>query len=344
MKKIFQIGLRLCLPKTVGMLLRKISSNSQRKEALPCKAMAMFMKNTTLCYIERDGKYLMLHRTKKVNDENKDKWIGIGGHFEEYESPYDCILREAKEETGLTLTNVSYHGIVSFCSENFESQQMHLFFCSDFEGTLSADCTEGELAWISKEELYALPMWEGDQIFLDLLHCAVPFFSLKLVYDKSGVLLSHDLRFSGDARKPLLISACLCGVPCRYDGKTKPLPAETLDRLTKKYIPIPVCCEIFGGLPTPRIPAEIQPDRTVLRRDGMDVTREYTTGAAEVLRIATLTGADTALLKARSPACGRGRIYNGTFQGILTDGDGIAARLLLENGIRVCTEDEIAAL
>ncbi len=303
-----------------------------------------FMKNTTLCYIEHNGQYLMMHRVKKVNDENKDKWIGIGGHFEEYESPYDCVIREAKEETGLTLTEVSYRGIVSFCSQSFESQQMHLFFCSAFEGELRDDCTEGTLAWISKEQLYSLPMWEGDRIFLDLLHRDVPFFSLKLVYDTTGNLLSHDLRFTADTRKPLLISACLTGSPCRYDGKTKPLPHKTLEALKNKYILIPVCGEILGGLPTPRIPAELQPNGTVLRQDGVDVTKEYRCGAAEVMRYASLTGAVKALLKARSPSCGKGRIYDGSFTGTLTDGNGVTAAHLSENGISVYTEDEIDSL
>ena len=302
------------------------------------------MKNTTLCYIEQNGEYLMLHRVKKKNDENHDKWIGIGGHFEDYESPYDCVLREAKEETGLDLTALSYRGIVSFCSPNFETEQMHLFFCTGFSGTLSRDCAEGDLAWISREKLFSLPMWEGDKLFLDLLHKNVPFFSLKLVYDADGNLLSHDLRFSGEAREPLLISACLTGSPCRYDGKSKPLPEEILDALAKKYILIPVCAEILGGLPTPRIPAEIQNDRTVLRRDGADVTAAYATGADEVLRYARLTGAKTALLKARSPSCGKGNIYDGTFSGNLTDGDGITARCLSENGITVDTEEELSWL
>ncbi|MGM9624623.1 MAG: NUDIX hydrolase, partial [Eubacteriales bacterium] len=149
------------------------------------------MKNTTLCYIEQNGQYLMLHRIKKENDCNRDKWIGIGGHFEEYESPLDCILREAREETGLTLTDCAYRGIVSFCSPGYETEQMHLFFCRAFEGELNRDCEEGELSWISRDMLYALPMWEGDRIFLDLLHKNVPFFSLKLVYDAEGRLLSH---------------------------------------------------------------------------------------------------------------------------------------------------------
>ena len=140
------------------------------------------MKNTTLCYIEQNGQYLMMHRVKKVGDCNRDKWIGIGGHLEEYESPYDCILREAKEETGLTLTDCAYRGLVSFCSPNYETEQMHLFFAHTFEGTLREDCEEGDLQWISREHLMDLPMWEGDRIFLRLLDSDAPFFSLKLSY------------------------------------------------------------------------------------------------------------------------------------------------------------------
>ncbi|MBQ4044450.1 MAG: 8-oxo-dGTP diphosphatase [Clostridia bacterium] len=138
--------------------------------------------NSTLCYIEREGKYLMLHRVKKVNDQNKDKWIGIGGKFEDFESPEDCILREAKEETGLTLTDYRYRGIVTFVCDTWEAAEyMHLFTATDFTGTLT-DCDEGVLEWISREKLYSLPMWEGDKIFLDLLAGDAPFFSLKLVY------------------------------------------------------------------------------------------------------------------------------------------------------------------
>ena len=138
--------------------------------------------NTTLIYIERYGEYLMLHRTKKENDCNHDKWIGIGGKFEEGESPEECALREAKEETGLTLTSYRYRGIVTFVSDRWEPEYMHLFTADGFEGVLR-DCDEGELAWIKKEDLLALPAWEGDKIFLRLLDEDVPFFSLKLRYE-----------------------------------------------------------------------------------------------------------------------------------------------------------------
>ena len=140
------------------------------------------MINSTLCYIKHDGKYLMLHRVKKENDANKDKWIGIGGKFEDKESPEDCILREAKEETGLTLTSYKYRGIVTFVSDRWETEYMHLFTADSFEGEL-IECDEGELEWISPEKLDSIPKWEGDKIFLDLLQKEVPFFSLKLRYE-----------------------------------------------------------------------------------------------------------------------------------------------------------------
>lgn len=139
------------------------------------------MKQTTLCYIEKDEKYLMLHRIKKENDENRDKWIGIGGKFEENESPEDCLLREVFEETGLTLTAYSYRGIVTFVSDEWECQHMHLFTSDRFTGNIS-ECDEGALEWIKKDELYDLTLWEGDKIFLELIREPSPFFSLKLVY------------------------------------------------------------------------------------------------------------------------------------------------------------------
>ena len=140
------------------------------------------MKQTTLCYIEQDGCYLMLHRVKKENDENKDKWIRIGGKFEDKESPEDCVLREALEETGLTLTSYRYRGLVTFVSDRWPTEYMHLFHADGFSGQLK-NCDEGDLQWLPKEQLYSLPMWEGDRIFLDLLEQDVPFFSLKLVYE-----------------------------------------------------------------------------------------------------------------------------------------------------------------
>ena len=140
------------------------------------------MKNTSLCYIERDRKYLMLHRTKKVNDENHDKWIGVGGKFEEGESPEECMLREVQEETGLTLTAWRYRGIVTFVSNEWSGEYMHLFTADGYSGELKS-CEEGELEWVEKRRLLSLPIWEGDKIFLRLLDSEQPFFSLKLRYE-----------------------------------------------------------------------------------------------------------------------------------------------------------------
>ncbi len=137
--------------------------------------------NSTLCYLERGDRYLMLHRVKKKNDLNHDKWIGVGGKCEEGESPEDCLLRETREETGLTLTNYRYRGLVTFVSDQAPTEYMHLFTAAGWTGT-PIPCSEGELAWIEKAELRSLPMWEGDQIFLDLLEEGGPFFSLKLQY------------------------------------------------------------------------------------------------------------------------------------------------------------------
>ena len=137
------------------------------------------MINTTLCYIERGDEYLLLHRVKKENDLNRDKWIGIGGKFEPGESPEECLLREVREETGLTLTRWRYRGIVTFVSEMWGSEYMHLFTADGFTGTLT-DCDEGVLEWVKKVDFAALPQWEGDKIFLRLLEEGAPFFSLKL--------------------------------------------------------------------------------------------------------------------------------------------------------------------
>lgn len=140
------------------------------------------MENTTLCYLERNGKYLMLYRNKKENDVNGGKYVGVGGHFEENESPYDCVAREVREETGLIMNAPVYRGIVTFCSNNCECEQMHLFTCNDFSGKL-ADCNEGELKWVDKSEVEALPMWAGDIYFLRMLNNCNTFFSMKLVYE-----------------------------------------------------------------------------------------------------------------------------------------------------------------
>ena len=147
------------------------------------------MLNTTLCYIERDGRYLMLHRVKKVNDINHDKWIGIGGKFEDKESPEDCVLREVREETGLTLTSYAYRGLVTFVSDRYETEYMHLFTADGFAGEL-IDCDEGTLEWVPRERVPDLPTWAGDRIFLDLLMRDVPFFSLKLAYEGDRLVLA----------------------------------------------------------------------------------------------------------------------------------------------------------
>ncbi|MBQ8797065.1 MAG: 8-oxo-dGTP diphosphatase [Oscillospiraceae bacterium] len=156
------------------------------------------MINTTLCYITRGDEVLMLHRVKKENDINKDKWIGIGGKFESEESPDECLLREAKEETGLTLTSWRCRGIVTFLNDCCEGEFMYLFTADGFEGVLKT-CDEGDLRWVSREFLDSLPKWEGDKIFLDLLWQDAPFFLL-------------TLRYSGDKLKEAIL-----------DGKKLPL-------------------------------------------------------------------------------------------------------------------------
>ena len=140
------------------------------------------MINTTLCYIERGDAYLLLHRTKKEGDLNRDKWIGLGGKCEEGESPEDCVLREVYEESGLTLTAYRYRGLVTFVSDRWPGEYMHLFTSDAFEGE-PGDCDEGTLEWVKKSDFRSLPQWEGDKIFLRLLEEDAPFFSLKLRYE-----------------------------------------------------------------------------------------------------------------------------------------------------------------
>ncbi len=139
------------------------------------------MLNTTLCYIRRGDAYLMLHRVKKDHDLNHGKWVGVGGKFEEGESPEDCLLREVKEETGLTLTRFRFRGIVTFVSDEWGTEYMHLFTADAFTGTLT-DTREGVLAWIPESGIDALPQWEGDRLFFRLIRDDAPFFSLKLSY------------------------------------------------------------------------------------------------------------------------------------------------------------------
>ena len=137
---------------------------------------------TTLCYIEREGKYLMLHRVSKKKDVNKDKWIGVGGHFEEGESPEECLLREVYEETGLTLTSYRFRGLVTFSPDTAPTEYMCLYTADGYEGEIGP-CDEGQLEWVRKEDVLKLNIWEGDKIFFRLLNEGRAFFSLKLEYE-----------------------------------------------------------------------------------------------------------------------------------------------------------------
>ena len=136
---------------------------------------------TTLCYIERDGQYLMMHRVKKEHDINKDKWVGIGGHFEQDESPEECLLRETRGETGLTLTDYRLRGVITFISDKWQTEYMFLYTATGYEGKIG-DCNEGTLEWIDRTDVYDLPIWAGDRIFFRLLEWRQDFFSLKLRY------------------------------------------------------------------------------------------------------------------------------------------------------------------
>lgn len=139
------------------------------------------MLMTTLCYIEQNDCYLMLHRTTKKNDINRDKWIGVGGKFEDRESPEECLLREVREETGLTLTSWQFRGFLTFLAEDYEEEFICLYTADGFTGTLT-DCNEGELEWVPKSRIGSLNLWEGDRIFLKKLMRQDPFFSMKLSY------------------------------------------------------------------------------------------------------------------------------------------------------------------
>lgn len=150
------------------------------------------MKNTTLCYIEKEDSYLMLHRVKKVNDMNQDKWIGVGGKLEEGESPEECVLREVVEETGLTLKQYRYRGFITFVSKQWGTEYMHLFTADKYEGQIK-ECEEGNLEWVPKSQIEKLNLWEGDKIFFRLLEENSGFFSLKLSYDGDS-LISYDVK------------------------------------------------------------------------------------------------------------------------------------------------------
>lgn len=156
----------------------------------------MRVRLSTLCYIEKEDQYLMLHRILKKNDINKDKWIGVGGHFEDGESPEECVLREVKEETGYTLTSYRYRGIVTFVFGDQETEYMSLFTADAFAGE-QVECNEGILEWVHKKDIFNLNLWEGDKIFFRLLEEEIPFFSLKLVYDLDGQLTAAALNGKG---------------------------------------------------------------------------------------------------------------------------------------------------
>ena len=141
------------------------------------------MINTTLCYIEKDGKYLMLLRNKKENDLNEGKWVGIGGKFEAGETPEECLLREVREETELTLTRYHFHGIIRFISDRWEDEDMYLYSASDFTGTIPDTCDEGELRWIDKDKIMGLSLWEGDRYFLSELLKGTETINMTLKYE-----------------------------------------------------------------------------------------------------------------------------------------------------------------
>lgn len=153
---------------------------------------------TTLCYIEANGKYLMMHRVKKEHDINKDKWVGVGGHFEADESPEECLLREVKEETGLTLLSWQLRGIITFICDRHQTEYMFLYTSDEYNGE-PGECSEGNLEWVEKSRVCDLPIWKGDEIFFRLLEEGRPFFSLKLKYEKDS-----------------LVQACLDGKQIRY--------------------------------------------------------------------------------------------------------------------------------
>ena len=145
---------------------------------------------TTLCYLEKENKYLMLHRVSKKNDINKDKWIGVGGKLESGEAPEECLIREVKEETGLTLNSYDFRGVLTFCCDGAEDEYIFLYTSTDFQGQIQ-DCNEGVLEWVEKDKVFDLNLWEGDKIMFNLLNTKTAPFSLKLVY-KNDTLVSAE--------------------------------------------------------------------------------------------------------------------------------------------------------
>lgn len=166
--------------------MNKVNEKEKEKEnekrIINIREVHMSSDMTTLCYIEKDSSYLMLHRIKKENDINKDKWIGVGGHFEQDETPEECLIREVREETGLTLNSWKLRGIITFISDKCDTEYMFLYTSDDFSGEIK-ECDEGKLEWVEKSKVCDLPIWEGDRIFLKLLNTAQECFSLKLCYE-----------------------------------------------------------------------------------------------------------------------------------------------------------------
>lgn len=152
------------------------------------------MVNTTLCYIEKDNKYLMLHRTKKENDLNEGKWIGVGGKFKPNETPEECLLREVKEETDLTLTSYRLRAVITFVSDKWETEYMYLFTADAFTGEIGS-CNEGDLEWVDKDKILDLPTWEGDRIFLEKLLDNAGFFTVKVVYEGDKLVESKVVQY-----------------------------------------------------------------------------------------------------------------------------------------------------
>ncbi len=149
------------------------------------------LRLTTICYIEKDDKYLMLHRTKKENDQSHDKWLGVGGKFEENESPDECVVREVKEETGLNLLSYRLRGVMTFVSDMWETEYMFIYTADKFEGKLT-ECDEGELLWIEKSKILDLKLWEGDILFLKKLMEDCGFFTIKVRYQGEKLICATE--------------------------------------------------------------------------------------------------------------------------------------------------------
>lgn len=202
---------------------------------------------TTLCYIENKDNYLMLHRTKKENDINKDKWIGVGGHFEPGESPDECLIREVMEETGLTLTSYRLRGIITFSTNTWQTEYMFLYTATT-ETTEFGPCNEGELVWVTKDKINNLNLWEGDKIFFKLLNEREDMFSLKLTYYNDTLTeavldgtpmelfetLNPDGSFSGKTKERSLVHETGALHATSHVWLVRPNPASGYDILLQK--------------------------------------------------------------------------------------------------------------